>query len=124
MTQLEWTRRLLNVSPHVNDDRTAAAHYRINWWYNPTNKNSMRLTREGFQFASFTVKIQHYSHTLGEEILPKTLLQLEKSLQYPYYIKTLKELIVFDEATSFTLILYNNNLQQYLDNIQKFNSIK
>jgi hypothetical protein len=28
--------------------------------------------------------------------------------------------MVFDESTSLTLTLYNNDLQTYLDNVQKF----
>jgi hypothetical protein len=119
-TQIVWTERLTAFDK--NSTFIDLAKLRQYFWFNPTNVHSMRLSYTGFQFASVTAKIAHYSHTLGEKILPKTLLQLERSLQYPYYIVDLSHLKVFDEATSTTLILYNNELQTYLNNIEKFNT--
>lgn len=52
-------------------------------------------------------------------MLPKTLLQLEKFIPYPYYISHIDRIVVFDEVTSLTLTLYNNDLQTYLNNVQK-----
>jgi hypothetical protein len=89
------------------------------WWFNPTNIHSMRLSNSGFKFATTRVNIKHYSHDLETKILPKTLIQLERSIGYPYYIANLSCIKVFDQATSVTLILYNNQLQTYLDNVQK-----
>ena len=81
----------------------------------------MRLSREGVNYATSHAKIQYYTHDLNRKILPKTLLQLEKTIEYPYFIAKLDMIMVFDESTSLTLTLYNNDLQTYLDNVQKFN---
>ena len=82
------------------------------------NTNSMRLSREGMSFAATHAKIHYYSHELTRVILPKTLLQLEKILEHPYYVTQPLKLIVYDERTSLTLTLYDNDLQTYLDNAQ------
>ena len=116
--QIGWT---LRFAEHVG----IATHYQIktmrqSWWFNPTNIHSMRLSNSGFKFTTTRVDIKHYSHDLDTKIMPKTLIQLERSLRYPYYIANLTTIKVFDEAMSVTLILYNNDLQTYLDNVQKF----
>lgn len=89
------------------------------WWFNPLSIHSMRLSKTGFNFVTTAVDIQCYSHDLEQKIRPKTLIQLEKFLDYPYYIFSVNKIKIFDRATSMTLILYGNNLQSYLDNIQK-----
>ena len=91
-------------------------HFRKVWFFNPLNAASMRLTKTGFQFCTKNAEIQYYKHDLDSVLLPKTLLQMEKYFPAPYYISYQNELRVFDERTSMTLILYNNDLQKYLDN--------
>lgn len=118
--QLGWTQKFIETSGRASDG-PFAEQLRKSWWYNPLNASSMRLSREGANYATNRAKIHYYIHELSSVILPKTLLQLEKILEYPYYIPQLKKIIVFDERTSLTLTLYGNDLQTYLDNVQKFN---
>lgn len=117
--QTGWTQRFVSSSGR---EATAFGIERLrkSWWFNPLNTHSMRLSREGVNYATAHAKIQSYTHDLGAIILPKTLLQLEKIIEYPYYILKLDKIMVFDESTSLTLTLYNNDLQTYLDNVQKF----
>lgn len=119
LDQLEWTRKFIEVSGRPSDGITLSEYRKI-WWFNPLNTTSMRLTKAGANFATAQAKIHYFSHDLTTAILPKTLLQLEKILEYPYYIPTIKKIVIFDERTSLTLTLYGNNLQTYLDNVQKF----
>jgi len=90
-------------------------HFRKVWFFNPLNASSMRLTKTGFQFCTKTAEIQHYRHQIDVVLLPKTLLQMEKYFPGPYYISYHNELRLFDQATSVTLSLYDNDLQKYLD---------
>jgi len=118
-TQLEWTRVFLKQknSTNIEIDQQTVDYFRIVYWFNPTNERSMRLTDAGFDnLLSFN--IQHFSHKLDCAILPKTLVQLEKFFTEPYFIHHLNCIKTFDEATSLTLTLYNNNLQSYLDHTQ------
>ena len=116
--QFFWT---AEFSKFVHDQKLLdLSRLRQLWWFNPLSKTSMRLSKAGFNFVVTRVDIQCYSHCLEGKIRPKTLLQLEKILEYPYYIENVNTLKVFDQNTSVTLTLYNNNLQSYLDNVQKF----
>lgn len=116
--QFGWTQRFIESSGQPAAGHSFD-HLRKSWWFNPLNTSSMRLTKEGAGYATAHAKIHYYKHDLERIILPKTLLQLEKILDYPYYIPKIKTIIVFDERTSMTLTLYNNDLQTYLDNVQK-----
>jgi hypothetical protein len=118
--QLGWTMKFIESSGRTSDG-LFAEQLRKRWWFNPLNVSSMRLSKEGVNYATTHAKIHHYTHDLTSTIVPKTLLQLEKILEYPYYIQQLKKIVVFDERTSLTLTLYGNDLQGYLDNVQKFN---
>jgi hypothetical protein len=119
-TQLEWSKALVELKTKKfpkQVEQHSIDYFRIRYWYNPTNDRSMRLTFEGFsEFVNLDVR--YYSHNLQHDILPKTLVQLEKFLAQPYFIRNDSSINTFDEATSLTLTLYNNNLQSYLDNSQ------
>ena len=117
--QTGWTVRFINSSGRT-PSLFGIEKIRQSWWFNPLNVHSMRLSREGVNYATSHAKIQYYMHDLSRAILPKTLLQLEKIIEYPYFIVKLDKIMVFDESTSLTLTLYNNDLQTYLDNVQKF----
>lgn len=116
--QFFWTAQFSKFAP--DQKLPDLSKLRQQWWFNPLSKSSMRLSKVGFNFVTTRVDIQCYSHSLEGKIRPKTLLQLEKFLEYPYYIENINTLKVFDQTTSVTLTLYNNNLQSYLDNVQKF----
>lgn len=118
--QTAWTQKFLEAAGREFDDQIVDK-LRGAWWFNPLNASSMRLSKEGVNYVTGHAKIHYYSHDLISIILPKTLLQLEKILDCPYYIARLQKIIVFDERTSITLTLYGNDLQTYLDNVQKFN---
>ena len=117
--QTGWTQRFVESSGRTTN-AFGIEKLRKSWWFNPLNIHSMRLSREGVNYATTHAKIQYYMHDLDRAILPKTLLQLEKIIEYPYFIAKLDKIMVFDESTSLTLTLYNNDLQTYLDNVQKF----
>jgi hypothetical protein len=113
-----------NCKPYSNSPlypcvKYSIDHFRKVWFFNPLNANSLRLTKVGFQFCTNNAEIENYRHNLNANILPKTLLQMEKYFPAPYYINYINEIRIFDERTSMTLILYNNDLQKFLDNISE-----
>lgn len=87
-------------------------------WFNPINHYSMRLTYQGYVYLTQHVKLDPYQFTLTEAIRPGTLLQLERHIKYPYWIKTLTQIGMFDETTALMLTLNSNNLQKYLNDIE------
>lgn len=116
LDQIGWT---LFLSKSEYADKRQVEKIRQRWWVNPTNLGSLRLSKEGYHRLLVYQGIENYTHDLDKKILPKTLVQLERILDRPYFIKNLRTLILFDQKNSIMLTLYNNNLQSYLDNIEK-----
>lgn len=115
VNQTAWTSFFLGDKPLDHSHKLA----RHRWWINPTNDSSLRLSREGYDVISKRNDIKSYTHDLQKKILPKTLLQLERTITQPYFIKNLQTLILFDQKNSVILTLYGNDLQAYLDNVEK-----
>ena len=85
------------------------------WWWNPVNKNSLRLAPYAFKMLTDS-KVNHWEVELEQDILPKTYLQLEKHFTAPYYIIKPTKISVFGESDLIWLSLHGNDLQLYLDN--------
>jgi hypothetical protein len=113
-TQSYWTHEIKKV---VNFDEEVSYQIKYILWFNPLNINSLRLTSTGFNYFSNRAKLTFYKHCTSLPLKPKTLLQIEKNFTYPYYIIDLKTISISDAELSSVLLLYSNNLQQYLDNI-------
>jgi len=97
-------------------------------WENPQNPNSLRLTTTGWMMAN-QVDMKHYRFEISIMLTAKRLLQLERVLVGPYFIKGKwpiprphmvekpLNLYVFDEQDSIMLGLYGD-LEKFLDNQQ------
>lgn len=90
------------------------------WWHNPTNPNSLRITKSIFQTLKKNKStLLFYKFTLPEPILPINLVQLERHFTAPYYIENLSTLHVSGESEAIMLGLHGNNLKQFLDNFTR-----
>jgi len=91
------------------------------WWFNRRKTGGMRLTGPGY--AVFVQQLDlvayefdiHNPHDLNQ----RRLLDLDRKLQMPYYIHTVKgipkKIIMFGSHEAVWVKLYGN-LQQFLDN--------
>jgi hypothetical protein len=79
----------------------------------------MRLSKIGAVWLSKKTKFSLHTVTLDKPITPKMLLQLERLLTEPYFIKDLKELWVHSEQDAIMLALHAGSLSSYLDNLQE-----
>ena len=114
-SQLEWTRLLINqVAP---GSEWPDVHNQ--WWYNPINSRSLRLTRVGYNWINKHTKFKLHSIKLQAKILPKQLLQLERLLRGPYFINNLTHLYVHNEQDTIMLQLHGGDLGSYLNNLQE-----
>jgi hypothetical protein len=91
---------------------------RYQWFYNPTKPTSMRLSKIGASWLGKKTEFKFHTIKLDKQITPKILLQLERLLTEPYYIKDLLELWVHSETDAIMLTLHAGNLAAYLDNLQ------
>ena len=88
------------------------------WWQNPLNPTSFRLTKTGYYWFASIAKIAGHTIELEEKIMPKHLLQLEKLFSEPYYIENLKTIVVYSETDAVMLQLHSGDLATYLDNLE------
>lgn len=88
------------------------------WWHNPTNYNSLRLTRPAFNVLQKQSQIENWKFELPQDILPKTMLLLERHFKAPYFIHNLKTVYIYDDREAMILALHGNNLHQYLVNLE------
>ena len=91
-------------------------------WTNPINENSVRLTRSGFEWTKRYCGIKYTEVSLSHDIMSKHLLQLERLLKHPYYVRTStvrgQGLWLYDEADAVMITLHGGNLGQYLDSLE------
>lgn len=113
-----WLEEILINPPDVgaNPENLKFIYNPGTWWQNPTNKNSLRLTQYAWTILKLGDRFKFVKFELPHEILPKTLLQLEKHFTAPYYIRGHKTIYCLGETEILMLSLHGNNLQQYLDN--------
>lgn len=88
------------------------------WWQNPLNQFSLRLTSLGFKWFTNHAKLKSYPIELTDKILPKQMLQLERLLTSPYFIKQLKTIYVFSDQDAVMLQLHGGDLVTYLNNLE------
>jgi len=112
--QLEWIAKFCELDP---DGIAGRATARGVLWYNPTNIRSMRLTKTGWLYLCNQLKFTSYEFELPKTIVARVLLRLERHIHYPYYIDSIKSIVVFDEETAVMLTLHNSNLAKYLDDL-------
>ena len=93
------------------------------WWYNIRRTGGMRLTSVGYQAFTEILEIEHYSYAIDDPLVfnQQLVLQLDRKMQMPYYIDTVKGIpkrIVFFGSQEAVMVNLYGNLQQFLDNYQ------
>ena len=89
------------------------------WWQNPLNQFSLRLTHTGYKWLQKNSKWKFHEIELVEKIMPRQMLQLERLLTSPYFIRKLDLLYVHSEQDAVMLQLHGGDLNTYLDNLQQ-----
>ena len=116
--QQEFQERFIIAAGHTAEHFVTFHGVEYQWWFNPINHNSMRLTSTGYLWTTRHSQWPYHEVKLSHKIGTKHLLQLERLLQEPYYIRNLTHLIVASETDAVMLQLHAGDLAQYLDNLQ------
>jgi hypothetical protein len=116
-TQAEWRNRAL-VAAGYDPRRDYTNESFRQWWVNGINPASLRLSKPGVTWFLQQSKFKFVGVELSIGIRGKHLLQLERLLDEPYYIRTYKNIMVMSEVTAVMLALHAGDLGQYLDNLQ------
>jgi hypothetical protein len=115
VTQHEWQQKFIVASEHPRPQNFAGVEY--TWWVNPTNNNSLRLTKIGHNWTQKYCGIKYTEVKISHTVYFKQLLQLERLLKEPYYIQG-KTILLSGEMDAIMLQLHAGNLAQYLDNLE------
>lgn len=113
------TRELLK---HLKEkDSISFEHARAMWWYNLQQGGGLRLTTLGYLTLINDVELVSYKYELKEcDIFnTRTIIELDKKLQMPYYILSKKgyatHIIFFGSKEAMCAKLYDN-LGRFLTN--------
>ena len=113
--QWEFQQRFIVASGYLDPERFVGVEY--TWWQNPTNKNSLRLTKTGYTWTQKYCGIKYTEIKISHDVRPKHLLQLERLLAEPYYIRG-KTILLSGETDAIMLQLHAGDLARYLDNLE------
>jgi hypothetical protein len=112
--QQVWTRKLIdNVEPGAE---WVGVEY--TWWYNPTNRNGLRLTSIGYKWINKHTDLKFYIVNLQNKIVGRQYLQLERLLSAPYFISKSDQIGVHSETDAVMLQLHAGDLVTYLNNLE------
>ena len=116
-----WFKKITNRPIEGDDWLTKKLLTYNTWWHNPTNPNSLRLSRLAWNILKSAPADQFnfVKFELPDPIFPKTLLQLERHFTAPYFIQNHTVIHCLGETEIMMLSLHGNNLQQYLDNYSR-----
>ena len=110
-TQGEHQRAVLTALGHDPDTVLQES-----WWVNPINPNSLRLNKMGVVWFHDIAKIPSHEIQLAHQLTSKHLLQLERLITEPYFIKK-SALTTFGEMDAIMLQLHAGNLSAYLNSL-------
>ena len=90
------------------------------WWQNQRRDGGFRLTAQGYAHCRKKLNLEYFEIELDDIIAtPGFLLDLDKYIKTPYYIKMpknkIKSIVLFDKKTYFTLTMYNNDFKKFIN---------
>jgi hypothetical protein len=103
------------------DSAVSVATAMSTWWFNRRKTGGMRLTGPGYAVFVQQLDLVAYEFDVNNphDLNQRRLLDLDRKLQMPYYIHTVKgipkKIIMFGSHEAVWVKLYGN-LQQFLDN--------
>jgi hypothetical protein len=105
------------------DSTVSVATAMSTWWFNRRKTGGMRLTGIGYVAFVKDLDLEHYEYSIADpmQFNQKTILDLDRKMQMPYYISVTKGIprkIVFFGSKEAVMVNLYGNLQQFLDNYQ------
>lgn len=103
------------------DNSISLENAKVAWWYNIKIDGGLRLTETGYNTFIQLLNVSRYEYTIKEDFIftKQILLDLDKKLQMPYYIKTKKsfvEKIIFFGSKEAVLANLYSDLEKFLEN--------
>ena len=117
-TKDQYTVAFKENDPNGHDIQFDQAY--IEWWQNQRRDGGFRLTQQGCIHCIDKLKLEYFEIKLEDiQNTPGFLLDLDKYIKTPYYIKivrnNIKSIVLFDKKTYFTLTMYNNDFKKFIN---------
>ena len=94
-------------------------HFRLAFWNNPTDDQSLSLTLYGYNFLVKELKLKSYTYEVQEPLTNGNILQMERYFPSMYFMfGKRKKITVFEEQEATMLGLYGGDLQAYLRSLE------
>lgn len=93
----------------------------LDWWWNHTDTNHLRLSLLGLKHVKFRTEIPIYNIDIPHPIYSTHLITLARSRIGPYFLHTTQKnnkIMLLDKEVATMLTLHAGNLGQYLENLQ------
>lgn len=91
------------------------------WWFNLRSAGGMRLTKCGYHAFTEELDLENYAYNVTDptDFTQQMILDMDRKLQMPYYIDTVKgipkRVIFFGSKEAMVTNLYGD-LKKFLDN--------
>lgn len=95
-------------------DEANIKYHMYKWWFSTAASTGLRLSDEGYQFLTNTLKLQAYEVPFADplELSPSTIVFLSKHMECPYLLKH-SHVTVFSERKSIELYLFSGDIRRY-----------
>jgi hypothetical protein len=113
--QRKFQQQFIVASGYPKPENFAGVEY--TWWQNPTNPDSLRLTKTGYTWTQRHCGMKYVEIKISHEVRFRQLLQLERLLKEPYYIRG-RTIVLSSERDAIMLQLHAGDLARYLDNLE------
>jgi hypothetical protein len=116
--KLKLTQAVINELPEGHEMDVGVAMK--TWWYNIRSGGGLRLTELGYFTFKKVMDLETYSMEINWDTFDrKTILQLDRKLNMPYYIEVNKKIpknIIFFGSREAMLARLYRDLNKFLDN--------
>ena len=118
LNQIDYTRAFLRAA---GMDEELQSKFCIDWWWNHTNLNHLRLSTKGIKFIKKETKIPIHVVEVIHPLLSTHLITLSRINMGPYFLHhrgSEVTLLLINAESATMLNLHAGNLGQYLENLQ------
>ena len=115
------TEKILELLP---DNKKITPHQaKIAWWFNIRNNGGLRLTTHGFDLFKKTLEFESWEVNLSQDntkFNQRILLQLDKSLSWPYFVDMRNKKIYFFSSREATLATLYGDVYTWISKNSRF----
>ena len=122
LTKTQITKNLIELLPE--QDRIGLDFALKTWWYNIRPNGGLRLTDQGMKIIQVHLNLENWKinfKDLRSILTKKLILDMDRKIQWPYYIDIKKKSIVFFSSRDAMMASLYGDLRDWLENCESRN---